>query len=225
MPNTDICKMNILLTAATSFEIQPASDFLASKQFSSNKKRVNVLITGVGSIATTYNLGRTIQSGKPDYILQAGLAGSFHNDLLPGSVVYVREELFGDLGAVEDKDFRDVFDLGLISHDEYPFTGRTLKNPNSGLADSYGLTAVRSVTINEITTMKERIELLRNKYQPDIESMEGAACHYVCLREKIPFAQIRGISNYVGERNKENWNIRQAVNNLNKVVIELLMSL
>jgi futalosine hydrolase len=52
--------------------------------------------------------------------------------------------------------------------------------------------------------------------------MEGAAFHYVCLTEKVPFLQLRAVSNYVGERNKKNWNIKLAIENLNKATIEVL---
>jgi futalosine hydrolase len=55
--------------------------------------------------------------------------------------------------------------------------------------------------------------------------MEGAALHYVCLMEKIPFLQIRSISNYIGERNKKNWNMKESIINLNKELIRLLEQL
>ena len=45
--------------------------------------------------------------------------------------------------------------------------------------------------------------------------MEGAALHYVCLSEKIPFLQLRSVSNYVGERDKSKWALREAIMNLN----------
>jgi futalosine hydrolase len=35
--------------------------------------------------------------------------------------------------------------------------------------------------------------------------MEGAALHYTCLMEKIPFMQLRSISNYIAERDKSKW--------------------
>ena len=55
--------------------------------------------------------------------------------------------------------------------------------------------------------------------------MEGAALHYVSLMEKIPFIQIRSISNYIAERNKRNWNMKEAVENLNKELISILLQL
>ena len=49
----------------------------------------------------------------------------------------------------------------------------------------------------------------------NIETMEGAALHYVCLSERIPFLQLRCVSNYVGERDKSKWALREAIMNLN----------
>ena len=52
--------------------------------------------------------------------------------------------------------------------------------------------------------------------------MEGAAMHYVCLMEKIPFLQLRSISNYIGERNKRKWNMNESIINLNNELIKLI---
>jgi futalosine hydrolase len=39
---------------------------------------------------------------------------------------------------------------------------------------------------------------------------------------QIPFLQLRGISNLVGERNKENWKISLAIEQVNQSLIRLL---
>jgi futalosine hydrolase len=216
--------MNILLVAATPFEIQPTIDFLHTQQFRIGKNEWNILIAGIGGILTTYNLTTNLLANRPDYLIQAGIAGSFRPELIPGSVVCVAEELMGDLGAEEGNEFRDVFDLGLKKENETPFIGKILKNPNTEFGKKHGIIPVRSISVNEITTRRERIELLIKKYNPDIESMEGTAFHYVCLRESVPFFQIRAISNYVGERNKNNWSLGLAIDQLNKVIIDIVLS-
>jgi futalosine hydrolase len=71
----------------------------------------------------------------------------------------------------------------------------------------------------------EQIGILQGKYQADIESMEGAALHFVCLQEGIPFLQIRGISNFVGERNKAKWDLKSAIENSNRVALQILKSM
>jgi futalosine hydrolase len=76
--------------------------------------------------------------------------------------------------------------------------------------------------VNQVSTNKDFIKGMKDKYMPVIESMEGAAFHYVCLKESIPFIQFRGISNMVGERDKKKWKMKDAVEALNNEVIKFL---
>jgi futalosine hydrolase len=55
--------------------------------------------------------------------------------------------------------------------------------------------------------------------------MEGAALHYVARMEKIPFIQLRSMSNYIAERNKKKWNMKEAIRNLNEELVKLLMKI
>jgi futalosine hydrolase len=87
------------------------------------------------------------------------------------------------------------------------------------------LKKVRGVSVNEITTSKQKIKLYSEIFNPVVESMEGAALHYVCLMEKIPFLQIRSVSNYIGDRNKKNWNLKESIINLNNELTSLLYKL
>ena len=59
-------------------------------------------------------------------------------------------------------------------------------------------------------------------FNADIETMEGAALHYVCLQENISFLQIRSVSNHVGERDKTKWKMKQAIEDLNKHLAKLI---
>jgi futalosine hydrolase len=59
-------------------------------------------------------------------------------------------------------------------------------------------------------------------FDPDIESMEGAAIFYVCLLEKVPFLEIRGISNYVDIRDTDKWDIPTAIENLTNELFRFL---
>ena len=60
---------------------------------------------------------------------------------------------------------------------------------------------------------------------PVVESMEGAALHYVCLMEKIPFLQIRSVSNVLGDRDKSRWKIKEAGQNLHQTLVTLIQKL
>ena len=220
----DICRMKMLIVAATSREIEQTIRYLETKNSNAGKNECKTLITGIGGIAVTYKLIKLLSNQKPDFMIQAGLAGSFRAKIPIGSVVCVHEELMGDMGAEENNEFRDAFDLRLVSENEPPFTGKILTNTFAESHIQHGLPLTRSVTVNEITTREDRINQLRKKYDPDIESMEGAAFHYVCLQEKIPFLQVRSISNYVGERNKEKWGLKVALDNLNEKLVSIIHS-
>lgn len=214
--------MRLLLCAATEFEIEATLTFLTKHP--DCKTRVDVLITGVGLTAATYQLTRRIFSEKPRFIIQAGICGSLDNYLSPGDVVVVEKESIGDLGVAEDGSFSSLFSLGLVQLNQEPWTNGRLNN-NISVLQKTGLTIVDGVTINEITTNRERIFFYKEKLKANIESMEGAALHYVCLCEKIAFLQLRAVSNYVGERNKSKWTLREAIANLNIELQRILIKL
>jgi len=221
---TDICAMHLVLTAATSAEIQPAVDWLKKQQQSATFQKAGILITGVGGVATTYFLANFLSRTKPGVIIQAGLAGSFQGDR-EGDTLVIRQDCFADMGAWENGQFRDLFDLGLIEKNQPPFANRFLLNPYEKLLSIAGLEQVSSITVNEITTDSRRIAWYKQNLSPVVESMEGAAFHYVCLLEKIPFLQMRSISNLIGERDKTKWHMSKAINNLNETLISLLNKL
>ena len=204
--------MRFLLCAATQFEIEATLTFL--NRHPEYKEKVDVLITGVGLTAATYQLTKKILTEKPRFILQAGICGSLDNYLSPGHIVVVEKESIGDLGVMEKEEFSSLFNLGFIQLNDYPWTNGWLCN-NISVLQKTGLTIADGVTINEITTNLQRIKFYKEHLKANIETMEGAALHYVCLSEKIPFLQLRVVSNYVGERDKNKWALREAIANLN----------
>ena len=56
----------------------------------------------------------------------------------------------------------------------------------------------------------------------DIENMEGAALFALAKAEGVPCAEIRAISNYVGEERKD-WKIDLAIERLTETILELEM--
>ena len=216
--------MHLVLTAATAAEIQPAIDWLKKKDSSGPFPKAEILITGVGAVATTYFLTNYLGNSKPGMIIQGGIAGSFQQNN-SGETVVIDQDRFADMGVWENEQFKDIFDLKLIEENQPPFTNRLLINPHGKLLSLAGLKQVNAVTVNEITTDIRRIAWYQQNLSPFVESMEGAAFHYVCLQEKIPFLQMRSISNYIGERDKTKWNVAEATRNLNEQLISLLNKL
>jgi len=137
--------MKILLVAATKLEIEPLQQYLTERMYLRKQQQIDVLLTGVGSLATVY---------------------------------------------------------ALTDHEK-----------------------VKAITVNRISTEENFINQIKEKFSPIVESMEGAAFHYVCLKEDIPFLQIRSVSNMVGERDKSTWLLKESIDLLNDELIRLLHNL
>ncbi len=213
--------MNILLVAATAKEITPFFEY-----YSSTKKRrgIDILISGIGLTASTYHLLKQISLKKPDLVIQAGVAGCFDTKMPLGNVVIVKKEAIADQSVIELKKLKTLFDLRLVPEDQFPFTKSWLEN-NHPILKKMRLKKVNAISVNEITTSRQKIKFYEKVFQPVIESMEGAALHYTCLMEKIPFIQMRSISNYIAERDKKKWEMKKSIINLNKELIKFIESI
>ena len=77
-----------------------------------------------------------------------------------------------------------------------------------------------AVTRQTFTGDRSKRDEIVSKFNSEIEDMEGAALHYVCLMEKIPFFQLRGVSNEVGERDRGKWNAPLALDAIKKAMLE-----
>jgi futalosine hydrolase len=212
---TEFCPMQILVLAATEMEIAP---FIAQNSFTQH------LITGVGAPACMYHLQKKLSEQPYDCIIQAGIAGSFTNDLALGETVLVQKDVFADLGIFENGALRSLFDAGFADQNERPYKNGWLENENM-LQDRFSIHKVAGITVNMVTENKAMIQEYKRLYDPIVETMEGAALHYVCLSENIPFLQLRSISNAVGERDKSKWTIAAAVQNLNNHLIQMVQVL
>lgn len=212
--------MNCLIVAATPIEITSFLGYFKS----SNIKNIDVLITGIGLTTTTYSLMRQLRLKKPDLIIQAGVGGCFDTSIPLGKVVVVKQEAIADQSVIELNQLKTLFDLKLIPQDQYPFKKGWLIN-NCEVLKKTKLKKVKGISVNEITTSKQKVKFYTETFSPVVESMEGAALHYVCLMEDIPFIQLRAVSNYIAERNKKNWNMKESIINLNKEIIKLLNKL
>jgi futalosine hydrolase len=210
--------MKVLVVAATEIEIQPfLSRFLIENStISYRNHELSFLLTGVGMIATAYSLGKELNINNYDLAINAGIAGSFDSLLDIGTVVKIAEDHFSELGAENGDQFLTINELGLGNSKIYPL------KTTIGLLD---LKSVIGITVNTVHGNKYSIAATVKRLNPQIESMEGAAFFFACNDVGLPSIQLRAISNRVEERNKANWNINLAVQNLNKRLIELIETL
>ncbi|GAA4303505.1 futalosine hydrolase [Compostibacter hankyongensis] len=222
--------MNLLIVAATPAEIQPLSAYLQqhwdreSHGYKKAGKHIRLCITGAGMLSTAYHLTRVIREERFSLAIQAGIAGSFVPELPVGAVAAVSRDTPADLGADTGSGFLHLTAMPFFEEQDI-FDRCWLPCPLEQLPFSTALPRISAVTVNTVSGSAPAIAALRERYSPDIESMEGAAFHYVCLREKIPFLQLRSISNAVTVRDSSRWNIPLAITELNRYLNGLLEEL
>ncbi len=218
------CSMRILLVAATEAEMRPVRE--SCSLLSESPHELDYLITGVGVMAATYALSRSLASRKPDLVIALGIAGAFPGGPAPAEVVRVDADVLADLGAGEDQHFRSVTELGLSGANDFPYSeGMLFTVATPQLAGLQHVGSVRGLTVNHIRTDAEFLKLISAKYSAQIETMEGAAIHYVCLQEQVPLLHLRAISNMAGERDKTKWVIPEALHHLGETICHLMHEL
>ena len=207
--------MQIAIVSATDFE-QNLFDLNAlQKQHS-----IKFYTHGIGLMLSTFHLSEIVKS-KPDLVIQCGLAGTYQNHLKIGETVIVENEILGDTGAQDHMDQLDLFDMQFMNANEFPFSNSMLKNEYVTHLNT-SLKKVTGLTVNLSSGNASTIELRKKKYNADIETMEGAVLHYVCLQKEIPHIQFRAISNLVEPRNKDNWKIKEAIESYTLAITEFI---
>lgn len=216
--------MEILITSATDREIAPLRELLGREwtvssngMYTLGQTSVGFLTTGVGMVRTAFHLGAYFAQKKPDLCINAGIAGAFPDKFAVGDVVHVIRECIAELGAQDASgDHLKLADMGLSEDlDSYQLL-------NEKGAEFEFLPHASGITVNTVHGEQSAIDRMVARLDPDLETMESAAFFYACLKANVPFLAIRSISNIVEPRNRDNWDIKLAVTNLNDQIIEML---
>jgi futalosine hydrolase len=219
--------MKILIVSATTFEVAPLfgklnTSFNDNSNFIStthHKHTIDFLITGVGMVATSYQTTKALIHKQYDLAINIGICGTFNKNLELGTVVNIYQDCFSELGAEDGEIF--------VTLEELHLKGQTAIINETTISNAVinEIPKVTGITVNTAHGNEQSIEKVFDKFHPYVESMEGAAFMFVCQNEQVPYIQIRAVSNLVEQRNKNNWNIPLAIENLNKKVLEILDAL
>lgn len=219
--------MKILLVAATVIELIPVQQRLEKVE---PELDMFSLVTGVGMIPTVFELTTTLNGEKFDLVINVGIAGAFDKTLALGEVVEVVQDQFSEELIEDGIELKSYYDLGLRGKNEEPFENGVLRRTFQFLDSPFQdpakkIKQVNSITVNTVHGNDFSIKRIRERLNPQVESMEGAAFFYVCNKMEVPCLQLRAISNYVERRNRDAWEIELAVANLAEEVVNTLNKL
>ena len=220
--------MRLLVVAATPAEIAPLAGTLgaSSAGVTFRGHQIDVIVTGVGMVATAVGAARALAIGHYDAALNLGVCGAFDRTRPLGIVVHVTSDGFLDLGVEDGDRFVSAAAIGLVDANALPFTGGVVVNhaPPAWPA-LQALPKVSGITVNTVHGSEASIAALLERSHPDVESMEGAAFLYACLVAGVPCAQVRAVSNYVERRDRAAWKMGEAIEALNATGLAILEGL
>ncbi len=224
--------MDYLIVAATVLEVKPLLEKWnlrtpkkgeLTSVYYFNDDSATIFIGGVGMMEMAYYLGRAFILQRFDFVVHLGIAGSFDPIFQLGSLVLVKSQQHADLGATNASGFQDFFETGLLNPNATPFKEGVIYCDHTTTLNAYHLPEVKGISVNNVSGNAHQIEIIQQKYQPQIEVMEGIAVHFACHLDEIPYVELRAISNRVEERDTSKWQISEAVTALNQFVIDWLV--
>jgi futalosine hydrolase len=174
---------------------------------------LEVLVGGVGPAAAAASTAAALALGRYDLVISAGIAGGFA-PAVPGAIAIASASVFADLGAETAEGFVPVSVLG-FGTERYEVPPRLAIE----LADLTGGRLGTILTVSTVTGTAATAEELSQRHPDAVaEAMEGAGVAAAASLRGVPFAEIRAISNQVGPRRRDLWDVPAALDALGRAV-------
>jgi futalosine hydrolase len=220
--------MRILLVTATTFEAaslqQQLGPGLSSPEgVQVGGHQVRHIATGIGMVNTAWALGQAFAQEKPDLAINLGIAGSYAGGPALVEVVEVVADAYPELGAESPEGWLDLEAMGFAHFEAGGQTYyNTVANPHPSTS---GLRACKGITVNTVSGLSATIDARAAAWQPEVETMEGAAFFQCCLLAGVPFQAYRAISNRVEPRNRAAWRLKEAIEAVQAWLLDRLLVL
>jgi len=199
-------------------------------------RKAALSVGGMGKANAAHAATILIEHHAPDAIIVFGVGGAYPSSGAKiGDVALAREEIAGDEGVLTKDGFRDTGFLGIplvrtttstIYH-AFPAPAslfdaalRAVQLPAG--PDGGALHAGTFVTLSTCTGTAEGARELEQRYRGLCENMEGAAVAQVAALYNVPWIEVRGISNIVGDRDRASWDIPRAARAAQEAVLRIL---
>lgn len=215
----------LLLVAATAMELEPLVASLRATpadapwgqawRADAAARELVLTVLGVGKVNTAAGLALALDRWQPSSVVQLGIGGTYVGSFLSvGMTAAAAVDVHVDCGAGEGAAWQDMHALGFpllagppAHFNEMPTDAELTRH----LAVATGLPPQRFATSERVTGSLDEADRLQRRFDVAVESMEGAAAAQVCLAMGVAFAEVRGISNVVGERDRRAWDVPSAV--------------
>lgn len=190
---------------------------------------------GLGRVNAAHAATCAIENFPVSRIINCGVGGAYPGSgLRIGDIAVATKEISGDEGVIDADGWGPLKKIGIPVvqaggrkyFNDFPLDSNLLNNALDLIAHHASqIAGVKSgsfVTVSAATGTQKRAKELEKRFGAVCENMEGSAIAHVSTIYKIPMLEIRGISNVVGIRDKRKWNLRQASDNCQAVLLEIV---
>ena len=178
---------------------------------------------GVGKVNAAMSAQLFIDRFHPDWIINAGVAGSFL-DLPIGTIVLAKDFVQHDVDTTAMGD-----PIGMVSTVDRVDFPTTEPERLSALLTALGTEhQVGRVATGEVFMTKgARAYLVAKTFSPTLCEMEGGAIAQVCMRNGVKFTALKSVSDRLCQENnaEEYFNYGEAMAKLNGVVLPFARAL
>jgi futalosine hydrolase len=205
--------------------------------------------SGVGKTNAAHAASVMAEKYHPSLVINFGVGGAYAGSGLHiGDLAIATKEIYGDEGVVVSKGFKGMRDIGIplidnsvagtsrtgrkskvgknksrALYNKIPLSGDLVNKVKRRLKKStFTVTPGPFVTLSAVTGGPRRARELYRRYRAVCENMEGASVAHISFLHGMPFVEIRGISNIVGDRDKRRWKLKEAAAECQGAITELL---
>jgi futalosine hydrolase len=166
---------------------------------------IDVVVGGIGPVSAAVSACRALRQ-RYDLVISTGIAGGFGPADI-GSMVVASAVVHADLGAQTPTGFTSMaeFGWGAVRFELDPVLCEHL-------AEQCEAQAGAVLSVSTVTGSRDRAAELLDRH-PDAlaEAMEGIGVYRAAELSATRFAELRAISNRVGPRNRDSWQIPHAI--------------
>jgi futalosine hydrolase len=181
-----------------------------------------VVAGGVGPADAAATTATLLALGAYDVVVSAGLAGGFAGRAKVGDIVVADTMTVADLGCRTDGGFLPLRDLGLDYESRRPLPGATEWRERLFRA-GIGVVSGEVLTLSSMTGTQARGDELAELFPYAVaEAMEGWGVVTACRGYDVIVGEVRAVSNTVGPRDPDVWDVPGAFAALSRAFAVLL---
>lgn len=167
-------------------------------RYVTSRPDVEIVACGVGPVEAAVATANALSRKPYRAVINAGIGGAFRGAAEVGDALLVATDVLADLG-LEGGAPLTLPDGAILIEREDADAGLLARCASLGFGTTDGVT-VASVTTTDATAAR-----LHGRYAAGVESMEGFSVFRAAAVARVPALQVRGISNYVGDRDRSAW--------------------